>query len=151
MSITSTDITTEQFLFQYENGPIWSKQVLTLHHSDFGIEKLSIEMTTDGAGWAALKDLKLFQFRPEICGPVFGGGFNPSKPYLITVEMHSNNLTLLSILHDNASNLEDWITEPTVSNALQDSAQFLLISTMQSITPTIQWGMSTIYSQSHHQ
>ena len=151
MNIIEHHFAPDQFLFQFENGPTWTKQVLTLQHSMFGIDKLSIELTTNAAGWVNLKSMGLFGYTPEICGPIFGGGFNPSKPYLITVEMHSNDLTLLAILDEGESSVENWLKDPTVANALADSTQFLLISTMQPISPSSQWGMSTIFSQSHHQ
>ena len=86
----------------------------------------------------------------QICGPVLGGGFNPVKPFFITIELHSHHATLLGILYD-GENIEEWFFHEKTQEAFRDNENFLLISTMQPFTPQTLWGMSTIYSQSHHQ
>ena len=92
---------------------------------------------------------KLFNYSPDICGPIFGGGFNPSKPYIITVELHSEQLTWLSLSLGDLS-IDRWFDTPEMMASFRPQ-KFLLISTMQPITPKTKWGMSTTFSQSHHQ
>ena len=149
MSFVKYDIPEDQFLFQSFSGLAWKSQKLEIDHSDLGFNRISIELITNGLGWVALKDHTLFRYAPEICGPILGGGFNPAKPYIITLELHSDQLTLLSIVNDGQS-IEDWFHLENVHKILEDSENFLLISTMQPMTANTQWGMTTVYSQSHH-
>lgn len=149
MSISTYDIPPEQFFFTDFDGLMWSKQSITLYANDLGITKVSMELHTDASGWVVLKDLGLFAYTPDICGPILGGGFNPSKPYYITIDLHSNHLTLLGILYDGEP-VEQWIENDSVRSIIRNADNFLLISTLQPITPTMQWGMTTTFSTSHH-
>ena len=149
MSFVKYDIPEDQFLFHSFAGLSWQSQKLEIDYSDLGINRISIELITNGLGWVALKEHTLFRYTPEICGPILGGGFNPAKPYFITLELHADQLTLLSIIHEDQS-IEEWFHLEDVHTILQDNENFLLISTMQPMTPNTQWGMTTVYSQSHH-
>jgi len=150
MSISTYEIPQEHFLFMNVEDLQWSAQRLTVHATNLGLSKVSIELHTDIAGWSALKKNGLFAYTPDICGPVLGGGFNPVKPFFITVELHSHHATLLGILYDE-ENIDEWFFHEKTQEAFSNSDNFLLISTMQPFTPKTLWGMSTIYSQSHHQ
>ena len=57
----------------------WLSQKLEIAYSTLGFNKISIELITNGLGWVALKDHNLFRYKPEICGPILGGGFNPRQ------------------------------------------------------------------------
>ena len=149
MSFVAYDIPEDHFLFTSFSGLGWLSQKLEIAYSTLGFNKISIELITNGLGWVALKDHSLFRYKPEICGPILGGGFNPAKPYIVTVELHADQLTFLSIMDDGQS-IEEWFQLKSVQNILTDSENFLLISTMQPITSKTQWGMTTVYSQSHH-
>ena len=149
MNFVAYDIPEEEFLFTSFTGLGWLKQKLEISYSPLGFNKISIEMVTDGLGWVALKEHSLFRYTPEICGPILGGGFNPTKPYIITIELYADQLTFLSIMDDGQS-IEEWFHLQSVQSILADSENFLLISTMQPITSKTQWGMTTVYSQSHH-
>ena len=150
MAFTQHTIDAEHFLFSTFDDLQWLEQRIELQHSDLGWQKVSIEMITNADGWVALKEHKLFNYSPDICGPIFGGGFNPSKPYIITVELHSEQLTWLSLSLGDLP-IADWFSTPEMMTVLSDPQKFLLISTMQPITPKTKWGMSTTFSQSHHQ
>lgn len=150
MSIHTYEIPQELFLFTDVEDLQWSSQTLTVHSTDLGLSKVCVELHTNLTGWSALKKNGLFAYTPEICGPVLGGGFNPVKPFFITIELHSHHSTFLGILYD-GENIEEWFLHETTQEAFRDSENFLLISTMQPFTPQTLWGMSTIYSQSHHQ
>ena len=149
MSISSYEIPIDQFFFSDIEGIVWHKQSITLYASDLGLIRVSLELHTDAQGWVALKDQSLFGYSPDICGPILGGGFNPTKPYYITVDLHSDHLTLLGILY-NGEPVEEWMEQDSVSATLRAAENFLLISTLQPITPKTQWGMTTTYSTSHH-
>ncbi len=149
MAISTYNIPTDKFLFTDIDGLEWSAQSITLYCEDLGLTKVSIEMHTNAHGWVSLKDHKLFGYSADICGPIFGGGFNPSKPYHVTVELHSDHLTLLGILYD-GEDVETWFHSDAVAPALQTPENFLLISTLQPINAKMQWGMTTKYSNSHH-
>jgi hypothetical protein len=149
MSISTHIIPKTQFVFTDIEGLHWTEQSITLTTSDLGLSKVSIELTTDAYGWVTLKELGLFEYTPEICGPILGGGFNPAKPYYITVDLHSNHLTLLGILYDN-EDVDAWFVSDAVQSVIANSRNFVLISTMQPITSKTQWGMTTTYSTSHH-
>ena len=149
MSFVAYDIPKDQFVFTSVPGLGWSSQKLEIAYSTLGFNKISFELITNGLGWVALKDNGLFKYTPEICGPILGGGFNPVKPYIITIELHSDQLTFLSIMDDGQS-IEDWFHSKSVQAILTKSENFLLISTMQPMTSKTQWGMTTVYSQSHH-
>jgi hypothetical protein len=94
--------------------------------------------------WVQIQEEVLFNYRPEICGPVFGGGFNPTKEYIITVGLKPEHVTVLSILFEGEDLLE-WLLSPSNSVDLSDSENYLLYSVMQQITPKTQWGMTTTY------
>lgn len=149
MTISTYNIPVDQFLFTEIEGLTWSKQTITLYSSDLGLSRISLELHTNAEGWVSLKDHQLFAYTPDICGPILGGGFNPAKPYFITVDLHSNHLTLLGILYD-GEDVTNWFQNDTVRPTLENADNFLLISTMQPITPKTQWGMTTKYSTSHH-
>ncbi len=149
MSFVEHIIPEEQFLFQSFEGLNWQSQKLILSSSNLGFNKISLEMITNGLGWVALKEHTLFGYSPEVCGPILGGGFNPTKPYIITLELHTDQLTLLSIIHEEQS-IKDWFNMASVQDIFRDSKHLLLISTMQPVTPKTQWGMTTVYGQSHH-
>ena len=150
MAFTEHTINAEHFLFNTFDNLRWLEQRIRLRHSELGWQKVSLEMVTDADGWVALKEHQLFNYSPDICGPIFGGGFNPSKPYIITVELHSEQLTWLSLSLGDLP-IEKWFSTPEMLSVLSDPQKFLLISTMQPITPKTKWGMSTTFSQSHHQ
>lgn len=149
MSFVAYDIPIAQFLFTSFADLGWLSQKLEIAYSDLGFNKISLELITNGLGWVALKEHSLFRYTPDICGPILGGGFNPAKPYIITIELHADQLTFLSIMDDGQS-IEEWFHQNSVQTILTNSENFLLISTMQPMTSKTRWGMTTVYSQSHH-
>ncbi len=149
MSISTYDIPKNQFVFPDIEGLHWTEQSITLTTNELGLSRVSIELNTDAHGWVTLKELGLFGYTPDICGPILGGGFNPAKPYYITIDLHSNHLTLLGILYDN-EDVATWFLSAAVHAVITDRHNFVLISTLQPITPKTQWGMTTTYSTSHH-
>jgi hypothetical protein len=140
MSIT--EIPLEKSLFPSELGAT-NFRLFVSHQSDT-IQDLRISFDSRVMAWVQIQEEVLFNYRPEICGPVFGGGFNPTKEYIITVGLKPEHVTVLSILFEGEDLLE-WLLSPSNSVDLSDSENYLLYSVMQQITPKTQWGMTTTY------
>ena len=117
MSFVAYDIPEDHFLVYIFFWLRTLSQKLEIAYSPLGFNKIFIELITNGLGWVALKDHNLFRYKPEICGPILGGGFNPAKPYIVTVELHADQLTFLSIMDDGQS-IEEWFQSKSVQNIL---------------------------------
>lgn len=149
MNVQVLNLSNEQQLFTNIPNIQWNSQKLTLALSDVGLKNCQIELRCDADGWVAIQEAEAFNYSPDICGPIFGGGFNPLKEYIITVELKSEQLAYLSIMYL-SQNIEEWLEDSEVQRLFKDVDNFLLITVMQQFTPKTQWGMSTIYSDTHH-
>ena len=141
MSILERSIDTSNPLFVSLNI---SQATVNIEYHNSSITDIRIIFLCDLSGWITIQDEGLFGHRPEICGAVFGGGFNPTKAYTITIGMKAEHVTILSILYAEEI-LEEWIFQAPQSNVLSEQKNYVLYSVMQQATPKTQWGMTTSY------
>ena len=94
--------------------------------------------------WIEIQDQRMFGYSPEVCGPIFGGGFNPTKDYLVTVGLKASQITALSILYD-GEDINQWLVGEQAVRFLSNQENFLLFAVMQQVTPKTQWGLTTTY------
>ena len=121
-----------------------SKLEIMVRHQNTTIQDIRVSFYSTALGWLFMQSERLFNYTEDICGPIFGGGFNPAKDYIITIGVKPEHVTVLSILYDGES-LAEWLFGSSTAIDLSDPNNYLLYSVMQQITPKTQWGMSTTF------
>jgi hypothetical protein len=137
-----SEMSVEDALFAPKLGA--SSMRLFVSHQNSTIQDLRISFHSKAMDWVRIQKDALFNYSPDICGPVFGGGFNPTREYIITVGLKPEQVTVLSILFE-GGNLLEWLFSPSNTVDLSNPDNYLLYSVMQQVTPKTQWGMTTTF------
>ena len=137
-----TEVPIERPVFAPLSGLISTR--LFVSHRDTSIKDLRISFHCTSDAWVQIQQEALFNYASDICGPVFGGGFNPSKEYIVTVGLKPEHLIVLSILFE-GEDLVNWLFDSSNTVDLTNPQNYLLYSVMQQVTPKTQWGMTTTF------
>jgi hypothetical protein len=141
MQLIEIPVSSKNYLFQQFSC---KEQSIRFQYTSQAIQNIELILTTDMTSWIKLQDDRLFGFKEDICGPIFGGQFNAFKDYIITIGLKAQEITMLSIMWEKEP-LEQFIQKKKVLNALSDPQNYRLYSVMQQFTPKTQWGMTTTY------
>ena len=110
-----------------------------------GVYGIRLEITGADADWEQIKSQGLFHYSPEICGPIFGGAFNPTRPHTFTVELVAEHVMTVAILSPTPAEAWQVLAEAEPDSPLRSTQSWRLLSVMQQRTPRTQWGLTTTF------
>jgi len=98
--------------------------------------------------WEQISKECLLGYSKEKAGPIFGGVFDPEKPFFFEAVLCSGQLTLLSLMNDNVSEIKEHFLAGSIASELQNEKSYQLISVTQALTknPNVQMGLTIDWS-----
>jgi len=103
------------------------------------------EVEGDAEDWERIQASGWFGVRPDILGPIYGGGFTAGKPYIFTLQLLPYIFTPLGLLAPKPEEVVNLLRglEPNAAARRPDS--WRLLSVMQRQNPKVQIGLTTSY------
>jgi len=108
------------------------------------LQGVMLRFQGDQSTWDAIMKKGLMGYAEERAGPIFGGSFDPQAPFVFEAILCSSQLTLLSLMIHNESNLRDHFISSSISAEMQNEASYRLHSVTQALpkNPRVQIGLT---------
>ena len=103
------------------------------------------EVEGDAGDWDTIQREGWFGVRPEVLGPVFGGGFDRSKPYVFTLMLLPTHWQPLGLLASGPDALVDFLRGLDFDEPSRHPSAWRLLSVMQPQGDKFQVGLTTRY------
>jgi hypothetical protein len=103
------------------------------------------EVEGDAKDWERIQSSGWFGVRPDILGPIYGGGFVPDRPYIFTLQLLPYIFTPLGLLASGPEDLVNLLRGLAPDAAVRQPDSWRLLSVMQQQNPKVQIGLTTSY------
>ena len=108
------------------------------------------EVEGDATDWERIQAHGWFGVRPDVLGPVFGGGFSAARPYVFTLQLQPLVFAPLGLIADGPEDLVDLLRGQAPNAAVRQPDAWRLLSVMQRQSPKVQFGLTTTYFDQQH-
>lgn len=108
------------------------------------IQGVLLRFQGDQETWQEITKNSLLGYKKEAEGPIFGGSFKSSRPYIFEAILCSSQLTLLCLMTDQSNGIRQHFIESSISIEMQQSASYRLYSVSQPLpeNPRVQIGLT---------